>query len=298
MNNTLDWNDYRIALLVADAGSLSRAARQAGLSHTTMFRRINAVEEKLGVRLFERFRTGYQPTAAGEEIVAVARQIAELTNSTERRVAGRDLRPSGLVRIATTDSLLFALLAPEFERLRRVEPGITLEFVISNEVSNLSLREADIAIRPTSSPDQHLVGLKLGVIRQGIYAHKSFGLKGVSSQQLRSLPWLGLSASMAYGQLHAWMKKNRYDDACVCRADTVLGLYAGVCAGIGLAVLPGYLAEADGNLVRVGGDIEDVAVDLWLLTHPDLRRTARVRAVLDHVASSPLIGSRLDLQAR
>ncbi len=294
MNNKLDWNDYRVALQIADAGSLSKAAQQAGSSHPTMFRRINAVEEKLGVRLFERFRTGYQPTAAGEEVVAAARQIAELTNETERRMAGRDLRPKGLVRIATTDSLMFALLAPEIARLRLSEPGITLEFVVSNEISNLSLREADIAIRPVSAPEQHLIGRKLGVIRQGIYAQRGFAPGKRDVKQLRSLPWLGPSPSMAYGQLHAWMKKRGYDEACVCTMDSVLGLYAAVRAGMGLSVLPTYLAEPDEGLVRLGAHVTEVAVDLWLLTHPDLRRTARVRAVLDHLGGSDLIKARLE----
>jgi len=293
MNNILDWNDYKIALQIADAGSLSKAARQAGSSHPTMFRRINAVEEKLGVRLFERFRTGYQPTAAGEEIVATARQIAELTNKTERRMSGRDLRPSGLVRIATTDTLLFALLAPEIARLRQLEPGITLEIIVSNEISDLSLRQADIAIRPSSTPDPHLVGRKLGVIKQAAYVLHGSEL-GRTPQPLSSFPWLAPSPSMPYSQLHSWMKKTGYEDACICKMDTLLGLYTAVRSGIGIAVLPTYLAEQDPELTRLGAYIDEVAVELWLLTHPDLRHTARVRAVLDHFAGSEPIRSRLE----
>lgn len=293
MNNVLDWDDYKTALLIADAGSLSKAARSAGSSHPTMFRRINAVEEKLGVRLFERFRTGYQPTAAGEEVVAVARQIAELTNETERRLSGRDFRPSGVVRVATTDTLLFALLAPLIARFRQTEPEITIEVIVSNEISDLSLREADIAIRPASSPEEHLYGRKIGLIRQGIYAPKGFNPGGSSQKQLHALPWVGPSQSMAYHRLHSWMEANRYNDACVCRMNTVLGMYAAVRSGTGVAVLPTYLAEVDEGLDRLGALVDEVAVDLWLLTHSDLRRTARVRAVLDYFARSDLILSKL-----
>lgn len=293
MNNLIDWNDYKIALQIADAGSLSKAAQLAGSSHPTMFRRINAVEEKLGVRLFERFRTGYQPTAAGEEVVAVARQIAELTNETERRVSGRDLRPSGTVRIATTDTLLFGMLAPMIAQFRQMEPEITLQIVVSNEISDLSLREADIAIRPSSAPDQHLVGRKLGVIRQGIYGQQKLYRDSPALLKPGTAPWVGPSSSMAYHQLHSWMERNRYDEACVCRMDTVLGMYAAVRSGIGLAVLPTYLAEPDGELARLGALVDEVSVDLWLLTHPDLRRTTRVRAVLDYFASSELLPAQL-----
>ena len=293
MNNALDWDDYKTALQIAEAGSLSGAARLADSSHPTMLRRINAVEEKLGVRLFERFRTGYAPTAAGEEVVAVARQIAELTNETERRLVGRDLRPSGVVRVATTDTLLFALLMPVISRFRQTEPDITIEVIVSNEISDLSLREADIAIRPVSSPDQHLLGRKLGVIRQGIYASRELGLGGLSRAQFRERPWVGPSRSMAYPQLHSWMDANSCNEACVCRMNTVLGMHAAVQAGIGMAVLPIYLAEADAELDRIGGTVEKMAVDLWLLTHPDLRNTARVRTVLDYFAKSDLTLSQL-----
>ncbi len=281
MNDKLDWNDYETVLLIAEAGSLSKAAHLAGSSHPTMFRRINLVEKKLGVRLFERLRTGYQPTAAGEEIVSVARQIAELTNDTERRLSGRDLRPSGVVRVATTDTLLFGLLAPEIQHFRQLEHDITLDIAVSNEISNLSLREADIAIRPASSPDDHLVGRKLGLIQQAVYADRTLDLREKLGPW-KTLPWVGPSPSMAYGQLHAWMRNVECDGKCVCRLDSVLAMYAAVRSGVGVAVLPCYLADTDTELKRLGNPIDEVAVDLWLLTHPDIRHTARVRAAMDH----------------
>lgn len=292
MNNKLNWGDYETVLQIADAGSLSKAARLAGTSHPTLFRKINGVEQKLGVRLFERFRTGYKPTAAGEEIVAVARQISSLTNEAERHLSGRDLRPSGVVRIATTDTLLFALLTPMINAFRQVEPEITLEVLVSNDISDLSLREADIALRPALKPEQHLVGRKLGVIHQAIYARDD---QLEDRHPSADRHWIGPSRSMAYHQLHKWMEENHYSELCVCRMNTVLGMYAAVRAGIGRAVLPTYLGEADPDLARQGGHVDDVAVDLWLLTHPDLRQTARVRAVLDHFARSDFISSRLHL---
>lgn len=293
MNNMLDWNDYKVALQIAEAGSLSKAARRAGSSHPTMFRRINAVEAKLGVRLFDRLRTGYRPTAAGEEVVAIARQIAELTTETERRVGGRDLRPSGTVRVATTDALLFAVLTPMIAQFRQVEPEITLEIVVSNEISDLSLREADIAIRPARAPELHLVGRKLGIIRQAIYGKQSDHQNNRIRSELSEMPWVGPVRSMPYPELHAWMAKNGYDDRCVCRMNTLLGMHAAVRSGVGIAVLPTYLAEADPELVSLSGSMDELSVDLWLLTHPDLRNTARVRAVLDYFAGPDLIAARL-----
>ncbi|MFU1478600.1 LysR family transcriptional regulator [Roseovarius sp. C7] len=238
MNSKLDWNDYQTVLLIAEAGTLSGAAQRSGSSHPTMFRRINGVEEKLGVRLFERFRTGYRLTSAGEEVAATAREIEELTNATERRVAGRDLRPSGLVRLATTDSLLSGLLAPEIVRLRQVEPEIVLDVTVSNEISDLSFREADIAIRPASAPQEHLVGRRLGRIRQAVYAARSIDLSEDDHDNWAGLPWIGPSASMSYPQLHAWMRASGAEIHCVAKTDSVLSMLAAVRAGIGVAILP------------------------------------------------------------
>ncbi|MFC6761548.1 LysR family transcriptional regulator [Sulfitobacter porphyrae] len=294
MNNELDWGDYRIVLQIADAGSLNKAARLAGLSHPTVFRRINVIEAKLGVRLFERFRSGYRPTAAGEEIVAIARQIADLTNETERRLSGGDLRPSGVVRIATTDTLLHALLTPVLSEFRRLAPEIVLEISVSNEISDLSLREADIAIRPAAAPAEHLVGRKLGVIRQAVYGRHDLQAKGAVTDPDQPLAWIGPSPAMPYPQLHAWMKNHADDKMVVCRMNSVLGIYAAVQAGIGVAVLPAYLAGRDARLTRLGDEIDEIAVDLWLLTHADLRHTARVRAVLDYLANSDSILAQLE----
>ncbi|ETX09537.1 LysR family transcriptional regulator, partial [Roseivivax halodurans JCM 10272] len=281
MNKRLDWNDYQTVLRIAEAGSLSGAAHRSGSSHPTMFRRINAVEETLGVRLFERFRTGYRLTAAGEEVAKTAREMEDLANVTERRVAGRDLRPSGIVRLATTDTLLHGLLAPQIASLRHSEPEIVLEVAVSNEIADLSLREADIAIRPAASPEEHLVGRRLGRIRQAVYGARSLGLGEVDRRELSALPWIGPSASMAYPQLHVWMRKRGCEGSCIIRMDSVLSMHAAVRAGIGVALLPCYLAEPDADLQRLGIEVEDLVADLWMLTHPDLRHTARIRAVLD-----------------
>lgn len=259
------------------------------------FSKINFVEQKLGVRLFERLRTGFKPTPAGEEIVDVARQMSILTNEAERHLSGRDLRPSGVVRIATTDTLLFALLTPMLIEFRQIEPDIVLEIIASNDILDLSLRDADIALRPVEKPEPHLVGRKLGIIQQGIYGRAHQDNQTADQPRANDQHWIGPSRAMAYHALHKWMEGNHYNDLCVCRMNTVLGMYRAVQAGVGRAVLPTYLGEADLSLSRYGGPVKEVAVDLWLLTHPDLRQTARVRAVLNFFADSDFIPSRLRL---
>ena len=287
----LGWGEYEIVLRIAEAGSLSTAARRLGSSHPTLFRKINAIEAKLGVRLFDRFRTGYQLTAAGEEVAEAARAIEELARNTERRVAGHDLRPSGVVRLATTDTLFHGLLLPEIATLERCEPDIELDVTLSNEISDLSYREADIAIRPADAPEEHLVGRRLGLIRQAIYVAASAEQENLPSPDWATLTWVGPSGSMPYGQLQKWMREHTPETRCSCRGDSVLAMQAAVRAGLGVAVLPCYLAASDDGLQQIGSEIEALAVDLWLLTHPDIRRTARIRAVFDHFSRA--IGARL-----
>lgn len=283
MNRVLNWDDLKVVLTIATAGSLSGAGRALGLSHATVFRRIGGIEERLGVKLFERQRRGYTPTQAGEDIVASARSIEAEVHDIERRVAGRDLRPSGTVRVTTTDTLLLGLLSPIFATFRQAYPEISLEVIISNEVLNLSRREADVAIRPSSAPPETLVGRKVATIAQAIYGHDRIA-PSPDTLDFRTMDWLGPDERMAYRPLEQWMAAHELDDQCQYRVDTVLGMFAAVCDGTGLAVLPCYLCDGDARLVRVGKPLPTLATDLWLLTHQDLRRVARIRTFLDYVA--------------
>ena len=148
MNSNMKWDDLRLVLAIAGTGSLSGAGRRLGLSHATVFRRLGRMEERLGARLFERARTGYAPTLAGEVVAALARRIEGEVLEVERRVAGQDLRPAGTLRVTTTDTLLIGLLSPILVRFRSRFPDISLQVAVANEVFDLSRREADVALRP------------------------------------------------------------------------------------------------------------------------------------------------------
>lgn len=280
----IPWDDLRTVLAIAQAGSLSGAGRALGVSHATVFRRLGAIEERLGVRLFERRRTGYTPTTAGEDVAEAAGRIASEVTGIERRIAGRDLLPSGTVRITTTDTLLQGLLSPVFADFRRSYPDIHLEVAVSNTLFSLSRREADVAIRPTLSPPENLVGRRIGRIEQAVYVASSLFAQSVND--LDTVTWVGPDEGMAYLQLETWMKAEGHDARCHYRVDTLQGIQAGVRDGLGVAVLPCYLADADENLVALSDSIPALATDLWLLTHTDLRRVARIRAFTGFVADA------------
>lgn len=280
----LAWDDLRLILAIADAGTLSGAGCRLGMSHATVFRRLNQVEARLGVALFERSRSGYAPTLAGEEVAATARRVEGEVLEVERRVVGRDLRPSGTLRVTTTDTLLVGLLSPIFAAFRNAYADIALEVALSNAVFSLSKREADVAIRPCVTPPEMLVGRKVGVIAQAIYGRRDVVPADGGDLDIHAVEWIGPDEHMAYRLLDRWMTEQGLDARCRYRVDSVFGMLAAACDGAGLAVLPCYLGDGDPRLVRWGDTIPALATDLWLLTHPDLRKTARIRAFLDFIA--------------
>lgn len=282
MNRRLPWDDLRIVQAIADAGSLSGAGRRLGLSHATVFRRLGAIETRLGVALFDRGRAGYTPTAAGEDVAAAARRIETEVAEVERRVVGQDLRPTGTVRVTTTDTLLLGVLSPVFAAFRRKHPEIELEIAVSNAVFDLAKREADVAVRPAAAPPESLVGRRIARIAQAVYGDPE--VMPAPGGDPRTAVWVGPDARMGYNDLDAWMERGGLNAACRHRVDSLMGMYAAARAGSGLAVLPCYLGECDERLLRLGKPIGELTSDLWLLTHPDLRRTARVRAFTDFVA--------------
>jgi molybdate transport repressor ModE-like protein len=184
----IPWDDLRTILAIARAGSLSGAARELKVSHATVFRRLGHIEERLGVKLFERGRGGYAPSPAGEEIADAATRIEAEVIGVERRVIGRDLRPAGTVRVATTDTLLIGLLSPVFAAFREAYPDIALEVSVSNAVVNLSRREADVAIRPTTAPPEHLIGRRLVTIEQAVYGRAGDFRKGIRCRRPTQRP--------------------------------------------------------------------------------------------------------------
>jgi len=275
---SLSWDDYRFILAVGRAGSLNGAAKRLAVSHPTVFRRINAIERALGTRLFERARDGYTPTPTGEEVIAVAAEIETRIAATERRLAGLDARLSGRVRVTTVEPVLYGLLPPLLAKFRREHPGIVLELVADNAVRDLSRREADVALRPGGKPPEGLIGRKVARLAAAVYRPRTLRLpRGAGPEALAGCDWVVPDDSLAHIGMAQWLHRQRYDERAVLRANSLLALRDAVAHGIGLAVLPCFLGDADRRLARVGEPLEGLAADLWLLSHPDLRRTERIR---------------------
>ncbi len=281
----MEWGDLRIVLAVFREGTLSGAARRLGVTHSTVFRRLGAIEEQMGARLFERFRDGYLPTPAGETAAETAARLEDEVLTLERRLSGQDLRPSGVVRIATTDTL-GTILMRHLPAMRAAHPEIRLEVAISNAMANLTRREAEIAIRPTPEPPEILVGRRVADIAHAIYGSRVY-LSRHEDKDLLVHDWIALDDALASTVIGRWIHDNLATARIACRVDALPALRDAALAGLGLALLPCYLGESTPALRRVAQKtMTEPRSALWLLTHEDLRRTARIRATLDFLAKA------------
>ena len=277
-----DWNDLRLFLAVARAGTLSGAARALGINHSTVFRRITAFEERLGVRLFDRLPNGYVLTAPGEEMRDTVARIEEEIAAMALKVTGQDQRPSGTIRITATDMLAVGVLPPHLAAFRAEWPRIELELLVSDSVLDLARREADVALRVGNPVQDTLVGRRVGRLAFAVYASAELLAREAGDPERGDWVGYGSSHGPLSRNLARWWPGMRQ----VCRTNSITAAVAAAKAGIGLAALPCAIADRDADLVRIAPFPENFALDLWLLTHEDLRRTARIRAFLDFMTEA------------
>lgn len=282
-----NWDDLRVFLAVARAGSLSGAARSLGVNHSTVFRRIAGFEDTLGVRLFERLPNGYALTPAGEETLGIAERIEADVATLDRKVIGQDLRLSGTVRITATDMLAFWLLPEPLQRFRAAYPGIEVEIAVGNEALNLSQRETDIALRIGNTPPETLVGRRVGQLVFAVYGAPDY-LAAHPGADLALHDWIGLDS--AHAPLTRRFERFLPGVRPSVRSNSVACAVQLAKAGLGLGVLPCAIADRHADLTRFAEVPEAFSLDLWLLTHEDLKHTARIRAVLDFLTPA-LAGS-------
>ncbi|WP_029005984.1 LysR family transcriptional regulator [Azorhizobium doebereinerae] len=278
------WDDLRLVKAIAETRSLAGAAEALAVNHSTVFRRLGTLEHALGARLFERARSGYVPTATGEEVVRLAERMGEDIAAMERRITGQDLRPSGELRVTTNDTLLLHLLTPVFARFREACPEIRLEVMVSNQSLSLSKRDADVAIRASERPGDTLVGRRIASIAWGVYGRlDALGGRPFDLVDMRRHAWVGFAEPIAGIRAAKWLRERVGEERIVYRVNTMLGLAEAAAAGIGLAVLPCFIGAATPGLTRLAGPQAEMEASLWLLTHPDIKQTARVRSFMDHV---------------
>lgn len=283
----LAWDDYRLIRAVAEARTLPGAAQRLGINHSTVFRRLKQIEDALGLPLFEKSRSGYSVTPCGEELVALAERLDSDISSVMLKLAGREIVPSGELRVATNDTLLVDLLTPLFSKFRQAFPDIRLDILIGNQPANLARRDADVAIRASDSPPETLVGRRAAHIAWALYTASSDpeNSAGLGEHDHASRNWVSFGEQMGSFRLTKWAEANLPAERIVYKVNTVLGLAEAVEAGIGVGYLPCFIGDARASLRRLSPPKQEFGTDLWLLTHPDLRNAPRIRAFLDFLAA-------------
>ena len=283
-----DWNDLRLVLAIARAGSLTKAAGSLRVVHSTAFRRLGALEERLGVRLFERLPGGsYLPTAAGERMAAAAERVETEAAALGRDIAGHDLRLTGRLRVTSSETLAFRLLTGAIARFREAHPGIVVELSIDNRVLSLSRREADIALRVLRPSEGDLYGRKLSDVGWTAYAKRELATGGASLRDLlTALPVIGWEEGIRGINAADWLARQVPDANIVYRTNSVVNQLIAARAGIGAAVLPCYLGDPEPDLVRLAPPLPELSRELWMVTHEDLKRVARIRAFFDVVGDT------------
>ncbi|MDQ0323646.1 DNA-binding transcriptional LysR family regulator [Pararhizobium capsulatum DSM 1112] len=285
-----DWNDLRLVLAVARAGSLTKAAELLRVNHSTAFRRLRHLEDGMGVRLFERLPGGtYRPTAAGERVSAAGERIETEAATIARDIAGRDLSLTGRLRVTSSETLAYRLLTPAIGRFRDAHPDIMIELAIDNRVLSLSRREADLALRVTRPREGDLYGRKLSDIAWTVYARRDLAAKvGVGPDKITQLPIIGWEESMSDVNAAEWISSHVPNVNIGYRTNSVVNQLVAVRAGIGAAVLPCYLGDPEPDLVRIIDPVPELVRELWIVTHTDLKNTARIRAFFDIVGEDLL----------
>ena len=278
----MEWDDLRYFLAVARSASLSEAGRRLGVSQPTVSRRLAAMEARLGVRLFERGARGHALSAAGGEILETAERVEEEITGIGRRVYGHDGRLSGSLRITCTDVMANRYLVDRLARFAADHPGIELSLNCSLQHLSLTRREADVAVRITNRPPETLVGRRLARVAIGVYAAPAYLKNGDAGDPTGGRDWIGWQDE-SYNRMviaaHFPKAPIRH------RADDMLAIAAMARAGLGLVILPCYVADPDPGLARVVPEpVDEGAMALWVLSHPDLRRAARVREVTGFIA--------------
>lgn len=288
-----NWDDLRYFHAVAESGSLNGARKRLQVNHSTVFRRINSLEEKLGVRLFERRDSRYILTGSGEALVTRTEQIATAIDEVDRLIIGGDQALEGIIRITAPDGFACYRLPPLIAEFAELYPGIEIQLLSSGDDFNLSRLEADIALRSTSSPPEHLIGRKLFTMPWNLYGSRQFFKEPIGRMGLRQLsnyPLIGPDRSLLRVKPMQWLAK--YEDKLnfSARANTFMAMAALARQGVGLALLPVDIAD-ELQLVgeirgqRGGEQSERFCSDVWLLTHPDYRNNARVKTCMQFLTN-------------
>ena len=280
----LNASDLEVVLALARFGTLAATGERLGLDPSTVFRSIQRIERGLGQPLFERSRTGYLPSEQAQVLAGHAEQMETHLESARSAVQLGPELVSGTVRITTTDTILHGLVAPALKELHATHPLLAYELHAGNELASLTRRDADIAVRATKRPPQHLVGKHIGPIRVALYAARKGSVRRFDEARLASGDWIAPDDALPEHPSVLWRKKHFPKVSPTYRVNSILTVMELVVQGLGVGLLPIFLAQGHHGLRALTAPLDECQTELWLLAHPESRHLRRVSAVYGHLS--------------
>ena len=278
--NRIEWSDVQVFDAVREGGSIGAAARRLGVNHSTVLRRIAALEATLGVRLFDRLPRGYALTAEGHEFAAGVAGVSEQLEAAQRRVSNADRELRGRIRITAPETLAQIFLVPLLAEFQSKHPQVQLELVTNDLFFNLTQREADVALRGSNEPPENLVGRRVGTLQTALYASKAY-LETVTGRDPARLRWVAPDASLSHLGSAKWIAAHVAPENIALRVGSLAMLAQAVAAGVGAGWLLCPVAGTLPDLDRIAPPRAEFDTDVWVLSHPDLRQVARIRALTE-----------------
>jgi DNA-binding transcriptional LysR family regulator len=278
---SMDWDNLKFFLALAESGSLSRASEKLRVDHSTVARRIDMLEKELGIRLVERLSRACRLTPEGEQVRDRAREIEARVADIARFANTTDSLPNRVVRVNGPPAFISRFLAPRLQPLQGQHPGLRIELVGETRQVNLSRGEADLALRMSRPVEKGVTARRLAVVAYGLYASRDYLTRcGGDTRN-----FLGFDDSLDHSPQQRWLKMLAGERAFTLRSNDLASLVTAARAGLGLAVLPCIMARGVPELVDVPTQLPPLTRELWLLFHRDVGRTPAVRAVIDHITA-------------
>lgn len=284
----MDWDDLRYFLKVAETGGLSPAARVLRVNTATVGRHIEALENALGQRVFERTPQGYRLTTAGERLLEWSRKVEAEFTGIQMAFGSGSAQPTGTVSIATTDWVAVPLLIPSLATFRRKHPAIDLVIAGSMDPVNLSRREADVALRLFRPEQGNLITRRIGDVGHGLYASRAYlAARGKPDLAMGCAghDMIDWPAELEAVPTVTWLRRHTGKARAVLRGNGTIRL-AATSAGLGFSLLACIAAATEPDLVRLDIDPPPPALGLWMAAHADLAPLPRIRAVIDHIVAT------------
>lgn len=278
--------DLEVLLALVRAGNLAEAGKRLGADTSTVFRTVQRIEKQLGQTLFSRSRKGYFASDLVLQVVAHAEKIEAELEAARAVSLGTQNEVSGLVRVTTIDSVLYSILMPHLAALAAAHPLLQLELVTSHQVASLTKRDADIAVRATTHPPEHLVGHHLGRAHFAIYGATRLFKGKRPAKSLEEYDWIALDDALPADPVAKWRRRNYPKVVPRYRMDSLVAVGEAVRAGLGIGAMSTYKAKHDPSLRALTPELENCSVDIWVLTHPDSRHLRRIAAVYNFIAQT------------